>query len=83
MWKTDEGKAGIIILLIFVPRECFNCRWVKNGGMGQKSRKVVHPFVTSDTKGDENAGWTQGSIFSISGVNQRTAEVGWAQDFLV
>ena len=56
MWKTDEGKAGIVILLIFVPRGCFNCRWVKNGGMGQKSRKVVHPFVTSDTKADEHAG---------------------------
>ena len=29
VWKTDDGEAGNIILLIFVLWGCFNCRWVR------------------------------------------------------
>ena len=35
-WKTDEGEAESIILLIFVLCRCLNLRWMRGGGEGQK-----------------------------------------------
>ena len=35
-WKTDEGEAESIVLLIFVLCRCFNLRWMRGGGVGQK-----------------------------------------------
>ena len=35
VWKTDEGEAKSIVLLIFVLWRCLNLRWIKGGGMGQ------------------------------------------------
>ena len=37
VWKTDEGEAESIVLLIFVLRRCFNRRLVRGRGVGQKS----------------------------------------------
>ena len=34
--KTNEGGTESIVLLIFVPWRCFNCRWVMGGGVLQK-----------------------------------------------
>ena len=28
-WKTDEGAAESIVLLIFVLWQCFNCQWMR------------------------------------------------------
>ena len=36
VWKTDEGEAESTVLLIFVLWKCFNRRWVRAGGVGQK-----------------------------------------------
>ena len=36
MWKTEEGEAESIVLLIFVLWRCFNRRWVKSYGVMQK-----------------------------------------------
>ena len=36
VWKTDEEEAESIILLIFDIWRCFNCRWVRGGGVCQK-----------------------------------------------
>ena len=36
VWKTDEGEAESIVLLIFVLWQCFNFCWVRGGGFGQK-----------------------------------------------
>ena len=35
VWKTDEGEAESIVLLIFVLWWCFNCWWVRGGGVGE------------------------------------------------
>ena len=35
VWKTNEGEAESI-MLIFVLWRCFNSRWVRVGGVGQK-----------------------------------------------
>ena len=36
VWKTDEGEAESIVFLIFVLWWCFNRRWVRGCGVGQK-----------------------------------------------
>ena len=36
VWKTDDGEAESIFLLILVLWRCFNCRWMRGGGVGQK-----------------------------------------------
>ena len=36
VWKTDKGEAESIVLLIFVFWRCFNRRWMRGGGVGQK-----------------------------------------------
>ena len=36
VWKTDEGEAESIVLLIFVLWRCLNLRWMRGGGVGQK-----------------------------------------------
>ena len=36
VWKTNEGEAESIVLLIFDSWRCFNCRWVTGGGLCQK-----------------------------------------------
>ena len=35
-WKIDEGEAESIVLLFFVLWWCFNRRWMRGGGVGQK-----------------------------------------------
>ena len=35
LWKTDEGEAESIVLLIFVLGWCLNLRWMRVGGVGQ------------------------------------------------
>ena len=35
VWKTDEGEAESIALLIFVFWRCLNRRWMRRGGVGQ------------------------------------------------
>ena len=32
VWKTNEGEAECIVLLIFVLWRCLNCRWMRVGG---------------------------------------------------
>ena len=34
VWKTDEGEAESIVLLIFVLSWCLNCPWLRGGGGG-------------------------------------------------
>ena len=36
VWKTDDGEAESIVLLILVLWRCFNCRWMRVDGVGQK-----------------------------------------------
>ena len=36
VWKTDEGEAKSIVLLIFVLWRCFNRRLARGRGVGQK-----------------------------------------------
>ena len=36
VWKTDEGEAESIVLLIFVLWWCLNRRWMGGGGVEQK-----------------------------------------------
>ena len=36
VWKTDEGEAESIVLLIFVLWRCFNRRWMRGGEVGHK-----------------------------------------------
>ena len=36
VWKADEVEAEDIVLLIFVLWRCFNRRWMRDGGVGQK-----------------------------------------------
>ena len=36
VWKTDKGEEKSIVLLTFVLWQCFNRRWVRSCGMGQK-----------------------------------------------
>ena len=36
VWKTDEGEAESIVLLIFVLGRCLNLRWMRVGGVGQE-----------------------------------------------
>ena len=36
VWKTDEGEAESIVLLIFVLWRYLNFRWMRGGGVGQK-----------------------------------------------
>ena len=50
VWKTDEGEAESIVLVIFVLWWCFNCRWVK-GWWGEaesliKDQLKSHLFPT-------------------------------------
>ena len=35
VWKTDEREAEIIFLIFFL-WECFNCQWLRSGGVGHK-----------------------------------------------
>ena len=35
-WKTDDGEAKSIVLLIFVLCWCLNLQWMRGGGVGQK-----------------------------------------------
>ena len=37
VWKTDEGEAESIVLLIFVLWSCLNLRWTKGGRVSRKS----------------------------------------------
>ena len=37
VWKTNEWEAENIVLLFFVFWRCFNHRWMRNGGEGQKA----------------------------------------------
>ena len=34
VWKCNKGEAENIILLSFVLWDCFNCSWVRSGGVG-------------------------------------------------
>ena len=36
VWKTDKGEEKSIVLLTFVLWQCFNHRWVRSCGVGQK-----------------------------------------------
>ena len=36
VWKTDEGEAEIIVLLIFVLWRFLNLWWIRGGGVGHK-----------------------------------------------
>ena len=36
VWKTDEGEVESTVLLTFVLWQCFNHRWVRGCGVGQK-----------------------------------------------
>ena len=36
VWKTDEGEAESIVLLIFVLWRFLNLQWIRGGGVGQK-----------------------------------------------
>ena len=36
VWKTDEGGAESIVLLIFVLWQFLNLQWIRGGGVGQK-----------------------------------------------
>ena len=36
MWKTDEGEAKEIVLLVFVLWRCLNHQWMRSGGVEQK-----------------------------------------------
>ena len=36
VWKTDEGEAESIVLLIFVLWLCFNRWWMRGAGVRQK-----------------------------------------------
>ena len=36
LWKTSEGEAVSIVLLIFVVFQCLNRQWMKGGGVKQK-----------------------------------------------
>ena len=36
VWKTDEGEAESIVLLMFVLWQRFNCRRMRGGGVRQK-----------------------------------------------
>ena len=36
VWKTDEGEAENIVLLVFVRWWCLNLRWMRGGGIRQK-----------------------------------------------
>ena len=36
VWKTDEGGAEGIVLLIFVLWQFLNLQWIRGGGVGQK-----------------------------------------------
>ena len=35
VWKTDDGEAESIVLLIFVLWQCLNLRWMRGGEVGQ------------------------------------------------
>ena len=37
VWKTNEGEAESIDLLIFVLWQCLNCRRMRDGGVGEES----------------------------------------------
>ena len=34
VWKTNEGEAESIVLLIFVLWRCLNCQWKTGSGVG-------------------------------------------------
>ena len=36
VWKTKEGETESTVLLIFVLWRCFNRRWMRGDGVGQK-----------------------------------------------
>ena len=35
VWKTDDGEAESIVLLIFVLWRCLNLQWMSGGEVGQ------------------------------------------------
>ena len=46
LWKTGQGEAESIVLLIFALWRCFNRQWISGGGVGQKIlfRGSWHPI---------------------------------------